>query len=351
VLPLTEDSAVCGEAVRRGLELAVEERNAAGGIDGKVIELLVRDSGSDPAKAGAAMDGLLGEDKVMAVIGGVTIAEATALAPVATREERALVSPTASTPGYLEGSRYAFSVYPSNVLEASVVASFLKHELRVKYAAVVYTTGQYGQEVKNEFVQSFRNQKGEVLRILSFAPGTAEARAPEFAGALAELKPEAVYVVGYWKDTAAVARALRAAGYEGGIYATSCVDTPGFPAAAGDAAEGLVFARPPFDDEAGKGAEFSQAFRQRYGVEPPLFSAYGYDAAQVVIAGLEKSGGYAKDVMAAVRRTEGVEGATGPITFDTDGGVIKDHDISAFHEGVPIDWDEYTQMTSAGGGR
>lgn len=98
VLPLTGRYTTYGRSLERGALIAAELVNKEGGVQGRRLEVLVRDSASDPERAAAEFKALVSKERVAAVVGGGTSAEALVMGPEAEREKRVLISPSASSP-------------------------------------------------------------------------------------------------------------------------------------------------------------------------------------------------------------------------------------------------------------
>jgi ABC-type branched-subunit amino acid transport system substrate-binding protein len=146
VLPLTGVSAVYGEAIQRGIDLAVEQLQAPDAPETLdfTVALLTEDSASDPQQAAAKLRDVYAAGAT-AAIGGVTSEEALAMVPVAEQAGSILLSPTASSPKLSGISQYFFRIFPSARDEATNIARHMLDAQQVTTVAIVYQDDAFGQ--------------------------------------------------------------------------------------------------------------------------------------------------------------------------------------------------------------
>ena len=330
VVPRSGPASLYGESVERGMVLAIDELRAAHqrGEFPLALALELRDSGSDPEQAAAALEELF-DAGARAAVGGVTAAETHAMAAVADREKRVVVSPTArggaSAPSESAesagASRYVFRLFPSLDREGSKLASFAALELRLRRSAVVAPTGDGA--AGDSFTQEFERNRGEVVSRISYGdPATDGER---IVKEVLASRPQAVLVSGPGEPVAEIVAGLQSRGYRGALLTTSSFAAPKVVAAAGRHAEGVLLARPTYDSASRRPAvrAFVAAFEKRHGETPDLWAAYGYDAVRVLAAAMVKAPS-PRDAWVGLRGLTEYEGVTGHIQFDEAG------DIAAF---------------------
>jgi branched-chain amino acid transport system substrate-binding protein len=222
VLPLTGEFALYGEPIRQGIELAYEQVQADEDLDFE-IALEITDSASDPAQAAEASARLYSEGAV-AVIGGVTTDEALAMIESADREEKVLLSPSASSPRLTGISRNFFRVYPSDFREGTKMGNFAAQTLGIQSAVIVAAESPYARGIQDIFKTEFERYGGEVPAVIEYPPES-ENFEPIVAQAL-EHRPVAVYVADYARNTARIVQTLRAQDYGGKILVTSAFRLP-----------------------------------------------------------------------------------------------------------------------------
>jgi branched-chain amino acid transport system substrate-binding protein len=338
VLPLTGETQVYGQPIQRGIELAFDE--IVGGNEGEsTITLSVLDSEGDAQKA-AALTEQLYEDGALAVIGGVTTAEALAMVPMADRAERVLISPSASSPELTGISKYFYRVFVSDAKEGATMATFATQKRKVG-SVVILAKGDNPFAMGNQqvFQSEFERQGGQVLDMIEFPSGS------DLEGLVERvltLDPDAVYLAAYAADTAALIRQLESEGYDGDVYTTSAFATPDLIGEAGSAANEVFLTQAVFEADSEDPAvkSFVEHYRERFSSAPDLYAAHGYDAMKTLAAALERrQGGMASEFWAAIRSLRDFSGVTGPIQFDERGDVQKFPRVYVVADGSLLDFE------------
>ncbi|MEM6457528.1 MAG: ABC transporter substrate-binding protein, partial [Acidobacteriota bacterium] len=307
----------------RGLTLAHLDLQT--GDAGPRFELVVRDSTSDPARAASALEALYADGLPLA-IGGVTSAEALAMAPVVGRQRAALLSPTASSPDLAADNDRAasrlFRLYPPDDREAAAMAAFASQTLGVTTLVMIAEEQPYATPLRSAFRDAFTRFGGRIVATLSFPIDDASAAVDAAARTVETLAPEAVYLAGYAPRLGALVARLRADGFAGRILTTHAFATAAGRAAAGGAASGVILTQSPFQPAGVRPptATVVTAYRDRFGEPPDVFAAYGYDALQVAAAALDASRRPSSgSVLRALRNLPTLAGVTGPLRFDDQG--------------------------------
>ena len=125
ILPLTGDAAQWGIPPQKGAELAVEEINKAGGINGKKLKLIVQDTKCEPKAGVSSFQKLISDKEIRIVIGGVCSSVTLAVAPIAEKNKILLISPASTNPKITNAGDYIFRVIPSDDLRGKVFAEYL----------------------------------------------------------------------------------------------------------------------------------------------------------------------------------------------------------------------------------
>ncbi len=331
-----------GRSIQRGIEMAVEEINAAGGVNvfevGQMpLTLLLRDSGSQPATGLQAAQELLAEG-VNAAIGADVSDVTLAIAPVFQEAEVLLMSPASSSPKLSNAGDFIYRNFPSDDLEALNTADHVFNVAHVPEAAVIAQQSEFGLGQKNSFIQRFRLLGGRALGQGSYpADATPEDIAVQVERLLAE-DPPAIYIAGYAADTAMVARAIRDAGSDAALFGTGAVLAADLIAAGGDAVEGLAFPQAPFDIERGADnvRKFVADYEAKYGMTPDTYAAHGYDAVQMIAQAIAQAGLDGHEIRFYLNSMNPYEGLAGVTAFDDNGDVRKFHTMYAIQDGVAV---------------
>ena len=337
VLPLTGEAAVYGEPVRKGVELAVEQLEVSGQFPYQ-LELVVVDSESDPEKAKQLLAELYDQD-ALAVIGGVTTAEALAMVAIADENDQVLMSPSASTPELTGISKNFYRVFPSDAREGATMGNFATQKLNSERVVIVAKESAYAKGIQEVFQKEFERQGGEVLEAIEFP-----SLSSDLSGVIERvmtLQPDAVYLAAYAEDLAQMIAYLRDQGYEGTIFTTSAFAAPEIIAEVGRPAQGVFLTQAAFDpdSEVAETRAFVDGYRAKYEGEPNLYAVHGYDAMMVLAEALRRSGEVPTEFWSAVRSLRDFTGATGTIQFDERGDVQKYPRVYVVNNGQLIDYE------------
>ena len=321
VLPITGSASIYGESVRRGVELAFEEIQARSD-SAYTFELRVVDSGSDPAKAAELLEQLY-DDGALAVIGGVTTAEALEMVSGADKAERVLLSPSASSPELTGISRNFFRVFFSDFDEGTKMGNFAVSQAGLKTVVILAKEETWAAGVQEIFAREFVRNGGEVLDSLEFPEGTRDYSG--LIGRVNTLEPAAVYLAAYAEEVAALVEQIRASGYGGRILTTHAFASPTILEQVGAPARGVLLTGPQFeaDSEGEPIKSFVTAFGQKYNDAPDVWSAHGYDAMMVLVHAIPAKFRTPSDFRSSLKSTENYQGVAGVIQFDDKGDVSK----------------------------
>ncbi|MCL4837316.1 MAG: ABC transporter substrate-binding protein [Thermoanaerobaculia bacterium] len=335
VLPLTGSAEVYGQAIRRGIEVA-EQRATANAESPYVIEILWRDSKSDPETAKRLLDSVYDEGAIVA-IGGVTSAEALAMVPVADDASRVLLSPSASQPQLSGISSNFYRVFPSDASEGTMMANFARQTLSLSKVVVLAKEETYAKGAQEVFRERFTELGGQVVEVLVFPPNTVD-----FSGLVERVgtvAPDAVYVAAYAGEIVNLVKALRSDGFAGAILTTSSFSTADAIRQAGPAAEGVYFTQTAFapSEKNPEVTAFVAAYKAKYRSEPDLYAAHGYDAYRVLLAAMRESGKSGSDFWKGMRGVNEFPGVTGTFQFDEKGDVKKFPRVFMVREGQALD--------------
>jgi len=326
VLPETGEAADYGTSLKYGLRLAFADAQAAGKVPSG-WEVVWMDSGSDPARAAAAIESLYRKGAIM-VIGGATSGEALAMIPVAEEYKRVLLSPSATVPGLAEKSLWKFCLFPPDDREAGVAARILLEgtspgqlDSRV---VILRDESPYTAGLIPEFTSAAERSGGTVVGVLDMEKSGWMPALDELLAA--RQRPGSAYVAGYGEAIVEALQALRDRNFQGRIVTTSAIYTATILRQARSLAEGVFFPLVAFDtsstDEPIR--SFVLRYTTEYGVAPDIFAAHGYDAG---LATLHTLNGLARpaprDVQIQLRGIGDKVGVTGSLAFDDNGNIQR----------------------------
>jgi len=305
---------------RRGIDLAVDEINRDGGINGAPLKVRARDDAADGSRAAAIAQEFVADQSVLAVVGHVNSGAMLAASRVYDGELSA-VATTASSPDLTGVSRWTFRVISSDSLNGVILARFASriggNSAELKQAAILYENDSYGRGLADAFRRAFRGT------IVSFDPISEQVEAEPFVAFLKMRRPGIVFVAGREASALRLLREARRQGFEavfiGGDGWQSVVSDP--------AASNGVYVGTSFnaDDRSAAVQRFVQAFQQKYQTKPDAFAALAYDATRLVAQALATKGRDrrgVRDYLASLSSSSAFEGVTGPVYFNKSGDPI-----------------------------
>ncbi len=301
----------------RGIRLAVEERNAAGGVKGTPVALRSADSGGKPEAAATAAARLLAVERVHLLLADPAPPRALAMAPVADRHQVPLLAPAATDARVTrEGGRarpFVFRAGLEDRGEAAAMARFAREQLKLGAVAVLRDGASDGSVRRADaFLSAFKALGGQVVDDQSYRTGDQDFR-PQLT-ALRRKKPEALYVPG-GPEAALVARQARELGMAQPLLGGLAWAGPRLMAQAYGALEGCYHAAAWAPDLPGEAAKrFAQAYTTRWGAAPDAEAAAGYDAARLGLDALSRAAGTSGAAVGdALSATQGFAGLAGPV--------------------------------------
>ncbi len=332
IFSLSGDKAAYGESAKNGLELAVSEINAAGGIQGKRLTILYEDGRGSAKDAVSAFEKLSTLDKVPVVIGPLTSSEVLAIAPIAEKRRVVVLSPGASSPAISTAGDYIFRNVPSDVFEGSAMAEVARTKLGLTKVAVIYVNNEYGNGVLNVFRDKFSRIGGAIVATQGYSDG-----AHDFRTQIVELKaknPDAVYLLGY-KELGLIVRQITELGLRTKLLSTALFEDPEVIKSAGVGAEGLVFTSIAFDPNAAndRAKAFVEAYVGRYRAQPDSFAAVSYDAGRIMAAAMSSADASAPQIKDVLYRTKNYPGLLGETSFDENGDVVLPVNLKTVKDG------------------
>lgn len=283
---LSGPHAPLGESGRNGLLLAVEERNAAGGIKGRRIELVLHDDMQQPDHA-AAMAVQLIESQVVAIVGPMTSSMATAVLPAIGQRDIPLITPTASST-QLEGLDDAlFRIMSSDPVYAEQLAAYSYRERGVRRVAVVHeqANAAYASSMVRAYAAALGKLGGTVVFSEAFTQNM-RSDDPELVGRALASQPDALLFVGNTVDAVRIAQAARLRKPDIILLGDTVEET--LVQLGGRNVEGYI-AFLPYDRDSTlpQALTFRQAYQARFNAQPGFGATCAYEAAQVLFAAIE----------------------------------------------------------------
>ncbi|WP_352419376.1 ABC transporter substrate-binding protein [Proteiniborus sp.] len=317
--PMTGDSAQFGDMKVKAIQLAIDEVNAEGGIDGKQVELIVGDDTGNPKEAPNVAQKFAADNNILAVIGhwnsSCTLAargiyEAVQMPVITDSVNKAVTDGT--TP-------HLFRISLTDTTQAKNLAQYAYDKLGKRKAAILFTANDFGTGLKNDFTEEFIKLGGEVVGSETYFEGQSK----DFSPQLTKIKgqnPDVLFVAGYYVETALIAQQSKEAGLDIQMIGTEGISSEELVKLGGDAVEGIKFAAFFHPDVEFPGTkEFVEAFRAKYNKEPDNYTALAYDSAKLILEGMKKNGATREGITKYINETKDFPGVAGPISFENNG--------------------------------
>ena len=321
---LTGRQADLGVHGRNGAQLAVETINAAGGVAGRPIELVVRDDRGTPEGAQTADRELMGKG-VVAIIGHMTSAQTVAGRSATEPAKMVLFSPAASTPELSGLDDFFFRITPTHLDQANILAQHVYHKRGLARIAVIYDTDNaaYAESYADAFAKSLESMGGQVVARISFA----SSRDPNLASLVTELRianPAGLLIIASPLDTALLAQHTRLSGWNVPLFSSAWAQTEGLIQNGGQAVEGIeIMIAFDVNSQSAAYQKFKTRYQASFGHAPTFAAGEAYEVVLVLAAALGKTGGRAEGLPQALLKTHDFEGLIGKISLDAYGDVAR----------------------------
>jgi branched-chain amino acid transport system substrate-binding protein len=323
--PLTGWAASDGTSSLRGAQLAVEQINESGGINGKKIQLIYYDDQADPTQAVSVVRKLIEQDQVVGIISGSYSGATRAAAPIAQNASIPMVVAYAVHPAITQTGDYIFrAIYLGQSLGIGM-AKFAYYGLNARTVAIIWDNIDYGTSISTGFITEFRSLGGNITYQNSFSDSTSD-----FSSIITEIKslpkqPDLLVGVSYYTQGGQIVAQARAAGLTCKILGPDGWDSEQFLTVGGNAVNGTYigtdFAR---DLPSSIVQNFVTTYMNKYGVMPDMLAASTFDAVHILVNAIINAGSLnGNSIRIALTQTH-YNGVTGSnITFDQNREVKK----------------------------
>lgn len=321
IFPLSGAVAVYGVECKNGIDLAIEEINAAGGINGKNVVLISEDDEGNPDKTVNAYQKLTSKDGAKIIIGSLTSGCTQAITNRAQAQKVVQIAPAATAPAITDAGDYIFRACFIDPFQGRVGGKFSAETLNAKTAAILYDTGNdYSVGLTENFEAAFTQAGGKIVAKEAYTTND-----KDFNAQLTKIKsanPDVVYLPDYYNVVALIAKQLRAQGIEAPI-----VGADGWDGILGNSSAEVLngfYSNHYATDSTGPAVQaFVKKFNDKYNKDPNSFAALGYDSVYILKDAIIKAGSDdATAVKEALKATNG-DYVTGHLTFDEKRNPIK----------------------------
>jgi len=331
--PITGPAAADGASAQHAVELAVKEVNAAGGIKGKKVELIVYDDRLNPQEAVAIANKLIERDQVIGVVSGSYSGPTRVTAPIFAKAGFPMVAGYAVHPDVTKAGESNFRNGFLGEVEGAAAGEYAVKVLRTKNPAVIYMDNDFGREISAGFIKRAEKLGAKVVakQVYKF-PGEKDFR--PYLTRIKDAKPDLIFAAGYYNEAALIVRQAKELGITVQIMGEEGFDSPKFIELAGKDAEGVIIATNlDRDDPRPMVQNFLKNYKQAYNIDPDMVGASSYDAFVILVRAIEKAGTDRSAIVKALLETKDYDGLTGKISRFVKGEVIKPVQIQIVKDG------------------
>lgn len=329
ILPLTGSGASYGVWMKGGAEMAAEEINAAGGINGHKLEVIYEDHAADASKAVNAMQRLVEVEKVPFSLTSYS-SPTLAIQPIAAQHKVVIMNGGGQSDN-LAGKDYLYNNIPVVSNEVGVIAEWLAKDKKLHNAVLIVANDEAGRNSAATFREKFAAAGGKVLAEERVAlDGT------DFRAQLAKLKArggDLLYISSYGRNVAIIADQARELGITIPMAGTSWVLVPETLKSKG--AQGMLVTKLPFDPN----SAFAKKFKERYKTNAGFFAVQYYNAtmifAKAAEAAMKKHGGLptGEGIKDAIESIRSFDTLSGKLVFQANHGAVMDIEAGTLRNG------------------
>jgi branched-chain amino acid transport system substrate-binding protein len=334
IAAMSGTNAILGDYIVKGVTLAVEQKNAAGGINGCPIELIIYDDAADPTTSVGLAQKVATSDNVMAA--WATSNSSSALADIPIFEQYKIPQMTFGTNVTItqKGSAYIFRSCPAGPSYEDPLVDYLVTKGGFTKFAIIGDNAAYGKGERDYQIAALKRNNLEPLAAEEYGVDD-----KDFTGQLTKIlqsQPEVLLLAASEVAGGLIAKQARALGFTGTIAGGSAMASTKFTETAGADAEGVYFTSPyPGNDFNEKTKAFAAAFEARWGVAPELHGANVYDGQNMIMLAMERADPLTpENVAAELHKVCGYEGLLGTFCYDETGEGIKTTHVGVIKDGV-----------------
>ena len=337
----TGATATFGVFQLNGTEMAIEEINAAGGVNGKKIKHINYDNKSDGDETLAVVNRLISQDKVVAILGEATSGRSKIGAQVAQQHQVPMLTSSATNPDVTKVGNFIFRACFIDPFQGMVMAKFMTENLKLKKAAVLRDIkNDYSVGLSDIFTEKLKAAGGEIVTDISYQEGDID-----FKSQLTAIKaknPEAIFVPGYYNEVALIAKQAKELGMTQPLLGGDGWSSPKLFEIAKEAINGNYFSNHYTTESTDpKTQNFVKAFKAKYNKDADVMAALAYDAVYLLVEAIkntkEATPANIRDELAKIKDFHGV---TGKMSMNENRDAVKSAVV------VQVQGNDYKFITS-----
>jgi branched-chain amino acid transport system substrate-binding protein len=323
-LSMTGSMATFGESSFRGAQIAVDEANAAGGLLGRPIELVVLDDQGRSEEVGNAVSRLIDVNGAAAIMGEVASTLSLVAGRICQRSKVPMVSPSSTNTKVTQVGDYVFRACFLDPFQGFAMAKFARENLKLNKVAILKDVrNDYSVGLADAFYKAFTKLGGEIVAQESYSAGDTE-----FSAQLTKVKatqPDGLYVPGYYTEVGGIARQARRLGIKAPLMGGDGWESPELRNIGGEAIVGSYYSNHFASDAPSERAQgFIKIWRDKFGTAAPALGALGYDATLMIIDAIRHAKSTEPEKLrAALATTKELDAVSGKLTLDPNRNPVK----------------------------
>ena len=323
--PYTGAIAQTGEMVKKAMQLAEEQCNAAGGINGKKLVVDYLDDKADPKEAAVVANKLAADASILGVVGHYNSSCTLAGAPIYAKAKVTELSYGSTSPAVTDAGPYTFRNITTDAYDGAFVAQWTFDE-GYKKIAILYENNDYGLGLANVYAAKIKALGGQVVMQEPYQLGETK----DFSALLTKMKglsPDALFIAGEYNESAMIIKQGIRLGLKPPVFGSNGLYSDALIQLGGADVEGVRVIGAFIASSASATPEakaFIDAFTAKYGSAPDIWGAFAYDAMNLMIDAVKNAGESRDKINAWMTTVKDWKGATGITTFDANGDCLKE---------------------------
>jgi branched-chain amino acid transport system substrate-binding protein len=321
---LSGGEASFGQATQQGVQLAVDEINANGGVLGRKLRLITEDDQGKPEDAAAVVSKLITKDDVVALIGENSSSQSLAAGPIAQNAKVPMISPSSTNPKVTKIGEYIFRVCFTDPYQGKALAAFAVEKLNTHRAAILRDNkNDYSVGLAGVFRERFTGPGREVVAEQSYSGGDTDFR-PQLTAIKAK-NPDVIFIPGFYTEVGQIAMQARELGITVPMMGGDGWDAPALLGIGKEALNGCYFSDHYFLGEPRPAVQrFVAAIRGKYHEDPAANASLGYDAVRILAEAITRAGTVDRKLIRdQIAATKSYQGVSGTISMGPDRDPIK----------------------------
>ncbi|MDO9262598.1 MAG: ABC transporter substrate-binding protein [Desulfosalsimonadaceae bacterium] len=321
IFAVTGPSSMLGDPEKKSMELAVEQINQAGGIDGHMLEAVIYDTEGDPSKTVMGASKLINKDNVIAIIGPSLTPTTLAVMPMIQKAQIPFISCAAGNKIVQPVDPWVFKTAQSDISAVATIYGHLK-SAGIKKISIITVANAFGESGKEQLQAQAAAFGLTVIKSETF--GATDTDMTAQLTKIRQEKPEAIVCWGTNPGPAVLAKNMQQLGLNIPLYQSHGVASPKFIELAGSAAEGVMLPTGKIlvtglisdtDPQKKVLTDYIAAYKKKFNTPVSGFGGYAYDGVNILAAAMKGTDGDKEKIRAGIENTKGHVGISGVFNF------------------------------------